>query len=271
VAIYKKLEKRGLVVIAMHRGMSSELEVAMIGRSKKWPFSVYNSGMVKGNDQNTNPQCFIFDHTGDLAYDSRFEEGHEKAVVKYAGRAPDWLVGDKKFKKFKSQAKKAMQRKNLGAVLKELEEKAKSGDDAEKEEAGYLVERLKWYAQWRNKKADERIKDGSPSGALDLLKKLAAEFKDHPIGDQADAQYNAKKSDPPFKKELAAEKLKKSIEKMFYSMKPRKDNEETSKWLRRNARYVGQIRKSFDQLKSKYPETMVYQNVVAMVSSLGLG
>jgi hypothetical protein len=156
-------------------------------------------------------------------------------------------------------------------VLTEVEEKVKSADEDEKADAEYLKGRLEYYLAWLTKKSKAKIDGGYPSEGLDLLKDIAKAFKGHTSGEKADAEAKAKKEDPTFKKELAAEKVIKGMESAYISMKPRKGDEDDSKWLRRNARYVGKIKKAWKTIKSKYPATMVYQRAQAMVVTLGIG
>jgi len=267
--VYKKLKKRGVVFFAMHRGAGDANAIASIGFQKKWPFSVYNGCSIKGNDQNTNPQYFIFDYEGNLSFDSRYETEGDKAVIKLATRSPDWLVG-KIMKKAKSQAKKIASRKGMGTAMVELEEMAKGEDGDEKEAAVYLLGRVKWYIDWMNRKAKEKHEEGRPKAGLEYLKTLSKQFKGHSVGDQAEAQHTAKKTDDKYKDELSAEKLADTIEKAFFSMKPRSNGEGDAKWLRRNARFVGRIKKTWGALKKKFAMTMVLQRAQALVSNLGI-
>ena len=196
-----QLGSKGVVFFAMHRGAGDFNTIASVAFQKKWPFPVYNSARVKGNDQNTNPQTFIFDHEGNLAFDSRYETDGDKAVIKLATRSPDWLVG-KIMKKAKSQAKKIASRKDMGAVMVELEEMAKGEDGDEKEAAVYLLGRVKWYIDWMNRKAKEKYEEGRPKAGLEYLQTLSKQFKGHSVGDQAEAQHTAKKTDDKYKDKL---------------------------------------------------------------------
>lgn len=267
--VYKRLERKGLVVIAMHRGPADATSIAMVGHQNRWPFSVYNGGTVKGNDQNTNPQTFIFDFEGNLAFDSRYETDPERAVMKVAAQAPDWLVG-RHMKKLGSEARDIARRRDLAEVMKTLEEKAASDDEETKEEAEYLLGRLRWFLEWCRAKAKEKYEDGRPSECLDFLDILSGGFSGHPAGEKAKEEYEAKKADDAFQKELKAERMADAMEKYFYSMKPRDSGEETGRWLRKNARYVGRIRRSWSSLQKKYADTRVYQRVQSIARELGL-
>ncbi len=267
---YKKYESKGLVIIAMHRGMAKNVEIALVPFEKKWPFPVYSGGSVKGNDKNTNPQSFIFNSKGELVFDSRFETDTDKALLKAAAEAPDWLAGDKAISKLSAQQKAVLSRKDFGKTLLELEEKEKSEDAAEKEEAAYLAERLENYAEWLNAKAVQKLNDGKPTECLEVLKEISVLFKGHEIGKKAEDQSAEKKKDDAFKKELAAEGVAKTIEKTYFTIKPRQADEDGEKWKKRNARPFGQIKGSLETLKKTYSSTKVFQAVSGMVAELGL-
>ncbi len=259
-----------MVVIAMHRGSGRNLEIAQVAVDKKWPFPVYNGGVIKGNDRNTNPQSFIFDAKGDLVFDSRFESDTEKALAKFGAAAPDWLLGDKAIAKLTVQHKSILSRKDLGKTMVELAEKLKSEDAAEKEEAEFLSKRLEWYAGQLKARASQMLADGRPTETLAVLKEIAAQFKGHDIGKTAEDESAEKKNDAAFKKELAAESIGKNVEKAYLSVKPRKSDEDEEKWRKKNAKPLGQIKTCLDSLKKSYSDTRVFQVAAEMAAEFGV-
>ena len=103
-------------------------------------------------------------------------------------------VEDFKEKPIVTLAKRAATGVGLGKVLTQLDEKLETGSAAEKEEAETLKQKLIAYAD-RLKQVAEESRDSAPHRRLDILKQLAKEFRNHPIGEEADAAFRSIKTD----------------------------------------------------------------------------
>ncbi|MHC5040588.1 MAG: thioredoxin domain-containing protein, partial [Planctomycetota bacterium] len=161
--VQAKYGEKGLVIFAMYRGAGTHGAIGRVARLKKWNFPVYNEGTVTGYELGANPQIFIFNYSGKMVFDPKYGVDPEKKAEKYSAEAPDWLVGDRKFEHLKAKAKTIASHRNLGKVMEDLEKTVSSASGKEKEEAEYLVGRLKGYAEWRTKKAVQKYEDGYPS------------------------------------------------------------------------------------------------------------
>lgn len=252
---HKSFEKKGLVIIAMHRGEGSEAEIAWLVAAKKWPFPVFKDGFVKDLALGANPQIVVFEASGKVAFAPSDSGDFTKVMNAKVAEAPDWLLGGGPFAKMAAQAKEVLARKNLGKVLTEAVEKSKSEDEKEKEEAEQIADRLKRYADGLAARATRWVEDGRPAEALEILKTLSEQFKDSDIGKKAAEDYAKQKDDEAFKKELEAEKLWKAIEPSFYKVVPPKKADDPEKWRVKNAGVLKPILDKLAALATKCGET----------------
>jgi hypothetical protein len=270
VKVQKKYEEKGLVILALHRGPEIPMELVRVARLKKWPYSIYTGGAVKGYELGGNPQPFIFNHEGKMIFDPKYGVDFMAKTSKFADEAPDWLVGAREFEHLDSEARAIESRRNMGSVLTDLEEKVKTAEGKEKEEAEYLLGRLTWYAEWLNKKAAQKIEDGLPSEALDTLDQIGKLFRGHEIGDKAEEEEKQRKADKDFKEELSAERAAENILKVFYRIQPKKDGEDSDKWAKRYGSFIKQSESKFKDLEKKYGSTKVFNRIKEIVADLGI-
>jgi len=270
VKVQKKYEEKGLVILALHRGSETITEIVRIARLKKWPYSMYTGGSVNGYELGGNPQPFIFNHKGKMVFDPKYGVDFKAKTLKFAVDSPDWLVGAREFEHFGTEGRAIEGRRNLGSTLEALQEKVKSAEGKKKEEAEYLIGRLTSYAEWMNKKVAEKIEDGLPSGALDLLKEIGKLFKGHEVGTKAAEEEKQKKADKDYKNELSAERAGDSVLAVFYKVKPRKDGDDLDKWRKRYGRYYSKAESKFSALEKKYAGTKVVERIKAIVADMGI-
>ncbi|MHC4598331.1 MAG: hypothetical protein ACYS47_04940 [Planctomycetota bacterium] len=151
--------------------------------------------------------------------------------------------------------------RNLGKIWTEIEAKAKESEGKEKEEAEYLIGRLKWYVGWLNAKAKGKIEDGRPSEAIEIYTNLTKLFRGHEAGDKAEETKGQLHADAGFKKELGAESYVKAIETAFYKIRPTREGEDMDKWTKRYWKYVKQVRSKVASMQEKYGNTKVFKRI----------
>jgi hypothetical protein len=261
VSVQKKHEEDGLVVISMHKGTGAASQIARVARLKKWNFPVYNDGDVGNYERKANPQCFIFNHKGRLVFDPKYGVDPERSAGKYASEAPHWLLMGREFTDLSAKAKLVAKMRDLGKVWGEIGEIAKGAEGKQKEEADYLLGRLKWYSEWLDAKAKAKIEDGRPSEALDVYKEMATLFRGHEVATKAEDTKAKCEADGAFKKELAAEKQVKAIETAFYKVKPPREGESDDRWRKKYGKYIKQVRSKVASMEKKYADTKVFKRI----------
>ena len=265
----KSLEKKGFILIAMHRGEGSDPEISWLAASKKWPCPVFRDGNIKDFTLGANPQVFVFDDKGKVAFSTGASGDINKIVAAKTNEAQDWLLGGLTFAKMAAQAKDVAARKNLGKILAEALEKAKSADEAEKTEAGQISERLKKYADVLEARANRWIEDGRPAEAQEIRKTLADQFKDSEIGKEAAEEIAKNKEDAAFKNELEAEKAWKGIEPALAKLIPPKKGDDLEKWKTKSAAALKPILDKLNTLKTKCGETKAFQSYKKRAAWIG--
>ena len=258
MSAHKANEKKGLRIIAIHRGEGSNEEIAWTAAARKWPWPVYRDGNVKDFSLGGNPQIFVFDDKGQAALAPGGSGDLLKVIAAEAGEASDWILGAQKFTKFAAQAKDVQARKNLGKILAEMLEKANSADEQEKSEAAAISEKLQRYASSLEAFAVRLIEDGKPSQAAAVRKTLAEQFKDSEPGKRADEQIAKDNEEAAWKNELEAEKIWKAVEPALYKLRPPAKDADAEQWKKKNAAAIKTISEKLTTIKDKFGGTKAF-------------
>lgn len=211
--------KDKLVAIGPHCQNVPQEKVVDLCQQLKVNFTVTNNGHVEGRPFKGLPKVFLFDHTGQLIFDGRPDEGFDKLVKEALKNAPDWLLGGHTFNKLKTQAAAVSARKGLGKVLGECRKLSADPDPDIVTEAGWLVGALEPFGRSQLQEAKDAEAD-DPARALDLYARVSALFTGDPIGTDAADAVTRLKADPRAQNETAAATAVAKIEKASEGFRP---------------------------------------------------
>ncbi len=261
--------EKGLLVVGVHVKPSVKDQALDLCRAHKMNFPNYSTGWLELKGVDGTPTVYIFDSTGKLVHNGLFA-GQEKMLEGLLKAAPDWVAGPRNYEKVAAEADQVRNRKTLGSAAAALRQKSWSEDALEKEEAKELLARLERYSEGLMKRAAARLAAGAPSDALDLWKKVAADFQGDSIGEKAADAVKQKETDPAFKNELQALKVFEVMEKAAENLKPRRQEQTEEKWRVKNQAVIAQIEGLYRILEKKHPGTNVLKRAEETLKSLRL-
>lgn len=257
------------MIIGVHSQDGTQDEVVAVCKGMKINYTVVNGGQVKDHPVSGLPHVIVFDSKGDLIFEGRVGE-EEKALETACKEAPDYLVGDHPYAKLKSQAAQVAARKGLGKVLVELRKLAEGTDEASKQEAGWLMERLEPYGKALLAKAKD-AETVDPERALALYQQASSQFDGDAIGTEASEAMKRLKDDPVFKKEMEAARMLKGVKASIEKLKPCHSNApldpKCPDCKKKNAATLGGILAQLKGIVAKYEGTNAATEAASLLSA----
>jgi hypothetical protein len=260
---------KGLIVVGVHVKPSVKDQALDLCRAHKMNFPNYCTGWLEYKGVDGTPTAYIFDSAGNMVHNGAFA-GREKLVENLLNAAPDWITGPQAFEKVAAEAEQIRQRKDLGTAAAALRAKSWSEDSTEKEEARELLARLEKYAEGLFKRAESRIAAGYPDAALEMLKKVASDFKGDTIGNRAADAVKAKEADEAFKAEIKALRAYEALAKTAENLKPRRQEQTEEKWRAKNQAVIAQLEGLYRLMEKKFSGTCVLKRAEEDLKNLRL-
>jgi hypothetical protein len=186
------------------------------------------------------------------------------AWLKEQSRASFPLVDPARFQHLKAEARAIAGRKNLGATLAALREKAEKEEGAAREEARELLTRLLEYASLLLSRA-EALKASDPPEALAQYKSAAKDFKGDEAGRRAEEAVVALEKDPAFQRELKAFALFRNMKDLKAQVRRDRPLDSPS-----NRTAVAGLRSLMQALDKNYADTATAAKARALLKELGL-
>jgi len=254
----KKNEDQGLIVIGMSTHKFSNEAIEGVCNEKGVTYSIYCEGTY--NKATPGPgTVIIFDYAGKCVYNGTFEKSADELKAALA-KAPGNILGPKEIVKLKALAESLRAGTSPPQVLKKVQALQKSEDKDTAEEAKYIVECIR---KWAQNQLDVAKTIGKTEAlrCRQMVEDLAKDLQGTEVEETVTAAEEALKQDKEYQAELTAydtlDKVK-EIEKKF------KKQRTPEKFNKANAAGLKELKDAAEKLQKDSPKSKATQEVVAM-------
>src|SRR5262245_159279 len=251
---HEELGDFGLVVIGAHVQKAPDDAIKRKVELLGIRFPVTKGGRFEEDDERGIPRCFLFDHTGEIAFKGHPKDAESKlriavgtALVEAAGlKYPNSTI--RPFVEDLKQGKPPL------PILQKLLPVSRGSDEGAKQ-AKALVEKMLESGQARFNEAKADMKD-DPVAAYDTALRLMQSFKSTPLAQQATELTYKLRSDKKVFAELKARSLLESVKKLDTAlMAAAKDKDPKSAEFKKTfATPIKQMTTVLNNLNRNYPE-----------------
>jgi len=252
---HEELGDFGLVVIGAHVQKATDEAIKRKVELLGIRFPITKGGRFEEDDERGIPRCFLFDHTGEIAYKGHPKDAENKLRTA-VGAALVEAVGlnypNRTIKPFVDDLK---QGKPPLPILQKLLPVSKGSDEGAKQ-AKALVDKMLESGQVRFNEAKAVMKD-DPVAAFDTALRLTTSFKGTPLAFQATEFTNKLRSDKKVMSELKARPILESIKKLDTALTAAaKDKDPKSAEFKKTfATPIKQMTTALNNLNRNYTET----------------
>lgn len=262
----KEFADGGLICIGIHPFKFSNEAISGTCKDKSITFSVFVEGKMAGETTGAGA-ILVFDHTGKLVFNGDSVKG-QAAVKEFVAKAPANVVGARELVKLKRLSDALKAGTYPPKLLKTIMDSQKAEDKETVDEANYLFERVK---KWAN----DQIEVAKAARVTEALKcktdldNLAKDLKGTEFEKLVtDAQAGLEK-DAAYQSELAAwlslEKVKEA-EKKLKPMPPKRQE----RWKKESEPVLKEIKDLVEQMQKDSPKSKATEQAVAIGKKYGL-
>lgn len=267
--LQEKYSRKQFVVVASHAQGGGPQKAGDVWKQHagKDIVSVVDMANLPGSKGGGIPHCYLFDHTGKLMFDGHPAEvdKHVEAAVR---KAPGFLVAGREFKELKSDAAKLGQMKgNLSSLLTKLRKVSSEADNKGKEEADFMLERVKDWADSTFKIVSENPGE-NPIETLSTVQEMTGYLKGDELGTQFVELGDKLKKDEKFQDEIKAFKLLDDIKSQAKTLGISADMDK-EKLTRKQIGGIKSLASKVKSLKTKYPDSSAAKQAESLLTSWG--
>ncbi|MBN1420825.1 MAG: hypothetical protein JXP34_18790 [Planctomycetes bacterium] len=221
----KEYAAAGLIVIGNHVQQATDTELAAFCRSMKVNYTITRGGNVQGVTVRGIPRMVIFDAKGNSVFEGHPADGGvDKQIQELVRESPSYILKGRQLEKLRPLSEALKTGKGYGRVFSTAKGKVDSRDEAEADEAKYVVERIEEHATKSLDRA-RALESEDPFEAFALYSQIQALYSGAPFSDTAKKRLAELNKDRAFKKEVDAGKIAAKVFEACNDLQPLKPTE----------------------------------------------